>query len=152
MKRPILFALILSIFAFLINIHQLITTEVKSGDEKDAFDAGLLLNIIGGQLDDLRKGDIQQAYMQATSSGFRKITSFEKFTDFVKAFPVLYENKSFQLNIINFDQPILTLEGALISQHGESLEVEYDLINEQGKWKIHGIQLFKPEATVLRYN
>lgn len=118
----------------------------------DALDPHALLEIIEGQLSALRTGDIPKAYNEFTSIEFRKITSQQQFAQFVKTFPVLSTNRSVKFNSVNFEKSIATFEGTLISQNGETLEAEYDLIQEKGKWRILGIQLFNPETTNLRPN
>lgn len=109
-----------------------------------------LLTIIEEQLTALRAGNISKAYTEYTSSEFKKITTIDQFKRFVGNFSVLSQNKSFQFNSVNFEKSIATFEGTLISKEGDSLQAEYDLVQEQGKWKILGIQLFKPEETTLR--
>jgi ABC-type transporter MlaC component len=113
----------------------------------DALDPHVLLEVIEGQLDALRKGNSSKAYTKFTSSEFRKITSQQQFQQFVKNFSVLSANRSVKFNSVNFEKSIATFEATLISQNGDTLDVEYDLVNENGKWKILGIQLFNPETT-----
>lgn len=109
-----------------------------------------LLGVIEDQLTAVRSGDINKAYSEYTSSEFKKITSPQQFKQFISGFTVFSDNKSFQYNSINFEKSIATFEGALISKSGDTLQAEYDLVQENGKWKILGIQLFKPETTSTR--
>lgn len=106
-----------------------------------------LIAIIEEQLADIRAGNIEKAYQDYTSHEFKKITPLKEFEKFVKDFPVIVDNQSLQFNSINFEKSIATFQGVLNSKGGDALQVEYDLAQENGKWKILGIQLFKPTTS-----
>lgn len=118
----------------------------SSQDEKYS----LLLPVIEGQLKAIREGNIDKAYQEYTSADFRKVTSLEQFKELISQYAVLAKNKTFQFQSLYFEEHIGTFQGALVSTDGDALQTEYDLVEEQGKWKIEGIQLFKPEAAMLR--
>jgi hypothetical protein len=125
--------------------------EVKEerSDEKRT-DAKHLLEVIEGQLSAVRRSQLEDAYNNFTSEEFKGKTTYENFKEVMDKFAVFKNNKSFQFGSEYFEDGIATLQGSLISSDGEVLQVEYDLVREKGNWKIQGIQLFKPEATVSR--
>lgn len=116
----------------------------------DPIDSHQQLALIENQLAALREGDVDKAYFLYTSLEFKKTTSLKQFKQFIGSSRVFSENKSFHFNSVNFEKAIATFEGTLISKEGEALQTEYDLIQEDGKWKILGIQLFKPETSTSR--
>ncbi len=109
-----------------------------------------LMPVIDGLLTAVRQDNAEKAYNEFTAADFRKTTTFEQFKQFAAKYPVLSKNKSFQFHSLYFEDNIGTFQGALVSSSGEQLETEIDLIEENGKWKILGIQLFKPESSMLR--
>lgn len=113
-------------------------------------DSGQYLKIIGEQLALIRSKNIDKAYTDFASLEFKKNTSLPQFKKFVDNFTVLSDNKSFQYNSMNSQNSIITIEGTLISNGSDTLRVEFDLTQENGQWKILGIQLFKPEAASIR--
>jgi len=107
-------------------------------------DSQLFQDIIENQLADLRTGALEKAYRDFTSSQFREATSFDEYKQFINRSPVFLKNRSFQFHSQYIHDGISSLQGALISEEGQVLQVEYDFVQEDGKWKILGIQLFKP--------
>jgi len=110
----------------------------------------LLMPVIEGLLSAVRQGKADQAYNEFGAEEFKKATTQEQFKQFVEQFSVLSKNKSFQFHSLYFENNIGTFQGALVSTGGDELETEFDLIEENGKWKILGIQLFKPESATIR--
>jgi len=104
-----------------------------------------LLPVINGQLEALRKGSTEKAYQDFTSRKFRKTTSLEQFNQLVDKYQALSKNRLYQYNSFYVEDGIATFEGNLISEEGESLATEFDLIEENGSWKILGIQVFRQE-------
>ena len=94
----------------------------------------------------LRHHQIEEAYQNYTSSGFKKETSFQTFSQFVKEFPIFTNEK-----MINYHSPIIeegigsvTLE--LKSTNQEVVTLDVLLINENNDWKILGLKILPNEV------
>lgn len=100
-----------------------------------------MLEVIDGQLTKLRENRVTQAYYDYTSKEFQKITSMEAFRKFITLYPVLSDNKSFIFEGRGFDNDIGRVQGTLISNDLQEMQVEYHLIKEDYNWKILSIRL-----------
>ena len=107
-----------------------------------------LLEIIDKNLQELRAGNIEHAYLNYTSEQFRKDTSLEAFKKLVQQFPELSQNKLFQHQSFYVNNGIATFQGDLISKNGKAISVEFDLIEENAQWKIFGIQIFNTKEAL----
>lgn len=107
-----------------------------------------LISVVDAQLSALNKGDIDKAYNDFTSSKFRSTTSLDKYKQLITTY--ITKNMKFQLHSTYFEDGIASLQGNLVSTDGDSLSVEYDLIQEGGQWKIYGFQLINPEVQAPR--
>jgi len=98
--------------------------------------ANALLVPIEEQLSSLEKGGTEAAY-NLTSEEFKKSVSLEEFNNFVKTNPILSSknNRTFKEKIIQNDAGLV--KGLISSEAtGGALFVEYNLIKENGQWKI----------------
>lgn len=120
----------------------------KKAKETVHVDSHQLLDIIDKQLQDLRAGNVEHAYLNYTSEQFRKDTSLDAFKKLVQQFPGLSQNKLFQHQSFYVDNGIATFQGDLISKDGKAIPVELDLIEENAQWKIFGIQIFNTKETL----
>jgi hypothetical protein len=103
-----------------------------------------LLEIIENHLKAIRAHDIEKAYND-TSIEFRKKVSLEDYKNSISKSKPLSNNKLFQFQSFYTEDDIATFGGELYSIDGEYIPVEYDLILQDGKWKILGIQIYKNE-------
>lgn len=106
-----------------------------------------LLAVIEGLLAAMRSGDIDKAYQEFTSTEFRERTSLEEFKVLTNQYPSFSSNKLFQFQSFYTENDIATFGGDLLSATGVSIPVEYDLVLENGKWKIYGIQVYQNELS-----
>lgn len=118
--------------------------------EETVFDLQPLLEIIEHLMADLRNKKISEAYADLTSKEFQKTTPLESFKQLVNDYDVLSQNKYFQYQSFYFENNIATFQGLLISKNGVAVQAEFDLVKEEGKWKIFGMQLFKQEMEIIR--
>lgn len=95
---------------------------------------------VEAQLICLRNGDIQGAY-ELTSGDFRKTTDLSAFEQFVAGYPSLSQNEDYFFANREIDNNRGYIEGALIAVDGSKTPVKYDLIKEDGKWKIMFIEI-----------
>jgi hypothetical protein len=103
------------------------------------FTAGLV-GVVEQQLGLLRQGDIKAAYA-LNSKDFQKATSLEQFTVFVKQYPSLSQNQGHTFTTRTIENQIGTVKGTLTAKDGAVTPVSYQLVKEQGKWRILFIKL-----------
>jgi hypothetical protein len=96
---------------------------------------------IDRQLAALKSGDLQAAYAE-TSTGFRDAVSFEKFEAFVKQYPALSRNASHSFSSRSTNASGSgEVKGTLTDDRGAVLPVQYQLVKENGAWKILGLHI-----------
>ena len=98
------------------------------------FTAGMV-GVVEKQLEFLRQGDIKSAY-GLTSKDFQKATSLEKFTAFVKQYPSLSQNQGHTFTTRTIENNIGTVKGTLTARDGAVTPVMFQLVKEQGEWRI----------------
>ena len=115
-------------------------------------DAKVLTDLIEGQLKAITAHDINRAYYSYGSADFLKTITYGDFRRLVSRYSVLYDNQAFKFDRKNSNASIVSVYGSLTSRSGDSLEVEYDFVHENGEWKILGFQLYttKPKETQKR--
>jgi Domain of unknown function (DUF4864) len=98
------------------------------------------VDIVNHQLDALRSGDIDRAYSYC-SGAFKQSTNLNAFRYFVESHPLLKHAKDFSSPSREISGSTATLKGTINGLDGSKLPVEYQMINENGAWKIHYIDL-----------
>jgi Domain of unknown function (DUF4864) len=99
-----------------------------------------LLEPIERQLTALKSGDIDAAYAE-TSVAFRHGTSKGDFAKFVDKFPVLRNAASHSLTNRSIEDDIGKVSGSLIASSGALTPIAFQLVKEEGAWKIVNINL-----------
>jgi len=122
---------------------KIVSIRLKERMENDPISLTLtqdLLTPIDAQLKILKNRDISSAYYGFASQEFQKNTPIKKFQLFVKNYPIFfnydhieYQKRSIENNIGNV-QLVLT-------EDDESYPIDYQLIKEDGKWKIWSLKL-----------
>lgn len=79
-----------------------------------------------------------KAYFFHSSSDFRKNTSFEAFRAFLDDHPVLTDGSPYIFTMMFFRDEMAVFQGYFTARGGERYTFEFDLIEEEGKWKIWG--------------
>lgn len=100
-----------------------------------------VLETIQGLIEALRAKDLERSYFVYTSKDFRNATPFQRYLLFIKANPILQKNSSASLLEIRIDKDIAYYKGVFSSTDGETKNVSIQLKNENGHWKILGIQI-----------
>lgn len=106
------------------------------------FNSEDLLKVIEEQLEALKKGDIAKAYYSSSSKQFQAATPLQEFEKFVKSTPILTEKHGENFSKLIFNNNIASFSGILTAEDGKQYPIEYDLIDEEGKWKILQILVF----------
>ena len=93
----------------------------------------------------IRDGKWEQAYNKSYSREYRDIVSYEEFDHFIRSFGPLKNNKSLELGRLGFIQGGIGIyDGIVTSNEGERLLVRFELVRENGSWRIQQLSLFKP--------
>jgi hypothetical protein len=117
--------------------QEVVDAKALDPKEKDA-----ILNPIEDQLQDLKRGDVDDAYKDV-SEGFKKVTSRDQFAEFIKQYDVLANYRSFNVleQMRQGDRAAVKIE--LVDQKGKT-PIEYYLIKENDAWKIWSLQVLMP--------
>lgn len=100
-----------------------------------------LIQVVESQLSALRQKDVDRAYFFYTSKDFQKQTSLDEFKRFIQANPVLSDNKSITMTNVRMDEQISYYQGNITSAKGGSRTIDYNLLEENGQWKIQSMLL-----------
>lgn len=120
-----------------------LTTDSAASKEFDSKDLEI---VIEDQLKTIRDKKPADAYHQYTSKDFQNATTLEDFESFINNQPAFSQNQKIVFNQLTFNNNIANYSGSLVTRNDKEYQVEYDLINENGKWKILHIQVFtQPE-------
>lgn len=95
-----------------------------------------LIDAIQVFLKTLREQKVDEAYSQLTANHFREENTLADFEDFLKKYPHLSDSESATFEKLMFNNNIATFSVDLFLNETEALPVEFDLMQEQGKWKI----------------
>ncbi len=102
------------------------------------------------QLNALRAHDFAKAYSY-TSAAFKRATSLQQFTEFVRAYPSLIENRDSTFNERSIDQNGTgTIRGTVEGADGSTTPIVYELIKENGEWKIQSIVINPGKAGISK--
>lgn len=103
-----------------------------------------LEQVIGGQLRALMEGDTSLAYYAYSSSDFKKVVSLVAFKQFFSVNRILTLQTKIDLEKPTFDGPLAKVKGKLMGGT-DVLPVEYELIQEDGAWKIYRFEIFRSQ-------
>jgi hypothetical protein len=99
------------------------------------------------QLDAIRANDYAKAYSYTTNE-FQKATSLAQFTAFINAYPALKDNKDSTFTSRSIENGTGTLSGTVEAKDGSVTPIIYQLIKENGMWKIQNIEVNPANAGV----
>lgn len=102
-----------------------------------------LIPPIEKMLSKIKSGDLKGAY-EETSSGFKAVTPYEKFENFLKRFSS-FKDGTYSIKQQNIDHGVGKVEVELKNKDKITL-IEYTLSKENDTWTIWGIQVVKESA------
>jgi len=102
-------------------------------------------NTANDQLRSIQAGNVDEAYGM-TSKAFQNETSLEQFNALVNQFPVLNDFKEVTFWERKVEDNTGYLSGTIESNSGAKMKIEYQLIKEDGKWKIQAMRLSETGA------
>lgn len=106
-------------------------------------DTRLILTLIENQISAIQSNNLAAAYDSYTAIAFRNKTSLDEFKFFITSYPVFHRNKNAYFGCAEFAEDHAEIGGTLTDTEGKSAKVDYFLTNENGEWKILGIQIDK---------
>lgn len=110
--------------------------QVQQASQREIID-----EVILAQCEAMRSGDFSKAYYAYMSTDFQDVVSLETFKLFVRKNRVLAYNSTFVMQGLTFSSVIATVKGVLKALDGSQAFAQYDLIQENGIWKIRKIEL-----------
>lgn len=121
-----------------------IITPSLDHDNSENQNTALLLPPVTKMLAQIKSNDLKSAY-QGTSTGFKAVTSYEKFENFLKKFPSFKEG-TYTIKNKNINHGVGKVE-VEISNTDQTTHVEYTLSKDHDTWIIWGIQVVKQTST-----
>ncbi|MCE5318530.1 MAG: DUF4864 domain-containing protein [Parachlamydia sp.] len=100
-----------------------------------------LAETIQGQLKALKGQQLTEAYYAYTSQTFQQTTSLDKFKEFIRSYPILVQFQELVLNKTTSEGNKGAAILFLTSGGQNEAEVDYQLVKEEGGWKIEKIDL-----------
>lgn len=139
MKAPTSFKKRLLFFFAAIFVFLMLVLRFSSSHEES------LIEAVEGQLKALRNNKVTEAYYVYTSKDFQSNVPLKTFKELISTYTALSQNQSFSMNENMFLDNLAILKGTLKSANNEHTPVEYELIQEDNKWKILSILLAVPQ-------
>jgi|GEM_PF-6329165 len=103
-------------------------------------------SVIMAQLEDVRDGDLSKAYYAYGSVEFLQTVPLDTFKIFLKSHPEFLRNRTFEIQNVSFSGVLVSVKGVLIDSNQHKTLVQYDLIQENGVWKVRKVLLFAPKS------
>ena len=95
-----------------------------------------LMTVIHAFLNSLHNGNMAVAYQKFTSEFFQEANTLEQFKEFIAKHSELTQDLPSSFEKIMFNNNIATLAGKLYLSNAMYLPVEFDLVQDNDKWKI----------------
>lgn len=92
------------------------------------------------QLRAIKSGNITKAY-EMTTDAFQQQTSLDAFNKFVEKYPILKQYKSVSFTDKKVENDVGYLKGIIEGADNSKMQVEYQLVKDDGKWKIQAMRL-----------
>lgn len=95
---------------------------------------------VRNELTMIKSGDVKAAY-EETSAAFKQSTSLEQFTKIINEYPTLKDNKGISINERRIENGFGYVSGTLEGTDGSKMMIEFQLVKENDKWKIQGMNI-----------
>lgn len=100
-----------------------------------------LAKVVEDQIREIKSNNIQKAYSDYTSQGFKEVTSIQEFQEFLKNHPYYLTYQSLELPHLSFEGNIAVLSGILVANKEETYSLEYQFVKQNKEWKILHIDI-----------
>jgi hypothetical protein len=97
--------------------------------------------VIKSQLQAISALDFSKAYYAFMSKDFQKTVPDKIFKAYVTKNLTFFGNEAFNVESVDFNDEIAAVKGKLSAKNGQTASVQYDLIQEDGLWKIRKIDI-----------
>lgn len=92
------------------------------------------------ELEAIRAEDSSYAYT-LTSKGFQEHVSLSDFQSYIEQHPILKDYTDLSFNEQKTENGVNYLHGTITGADGSKQKVDFELIKEQGEWKVQNMQL-----------
>lgn len=113
----------------------------KNTQEVPDFNSKNLVKVIQDQISAIKQGELGRAYYDFTTEDFRKDSTFAQFSNFVNANPSLVFNSQVLFEDLKFEKNTAFFTVVLTATKGPSRRASYELVMDNGNWKIRRITL-----------
>lgn len=103
-------------------------------------------DVIEEQLSAIRSNKLTEAYYAYTSKEFQAATSLDDFKKFLKSFPELSKNNPTEFEDVEDQNNVKTVKGLITTESGEPFNLLYQLLEEDGKWKILNMKVIPAKS------
>lgn len=110
--------------------------------------ADRIQDVIQAQLIALRHQDFSTAYYNYTTEKFRENHSLQRFEHYLMENPEFTQYHSSQLNRLSFHNNLAILRGTMTSFDNRTYPIKYELIRENGSWRINNFVRLPEEEPV----
>lgn len=97
---------------------------------------------IKNHLQAINDGDIRKAYDDYTSKRFKEAMPYDQFAQLVEENSSVLKSKSSSFTNVQIENGVAKVEGTITGKSGATAKATYELVQEEGEWKI---QYFKLE-------
>lgn len=98
--------------------------------------AKALESVVNSQMSAIHSKNIDKAYLEYTSKGFKETTSLKDFESFLAIHPYISNYKSLTLPQLTFNGNIAVLSGTITANDQHAYPIEYQFAKEGDSWKI----------------
>lgn len=126
------------------------TSSVENTEGSKGLKTRDIITVIQNFLKALQEKDFKKAYDEYLSKGFKSTNPFNTYEEFFKKHPEFIKSTSSNFDKLIFNNNIATFSGHLILTDEMIMPVEFDLIQEEGGWKIlyiSALPAYKPSKT-----
>jgi len=108
-------------------------------------DIGEIQAVIKNQLSAIKSNNFDKAY-SFNSKEFREATSSQSFQEYIKQYPFLQNSQVSYSNPVEMNQTMAVL--VTFNGQGNSSDIEYRLVKEDGQWKIWSMNVVRNSANM----
>jgi N-acetylneuraminic acid mutarotase len=97
--------------------------------------------IVTDHFQKIEDGQIEEAYREDTAEIFKETTTLNEYENFTEQYEVFENFESFSSSSVVQENDIVTIEGTIKAEDGQTVPVIINLVKENDEWKIANMQL-----------
>ncbi len=126
------------------------TSDSTTEDTPPQFNEETIYNYISGFIEAIKEGEPEKAYSDFTTEDFKKATDEATFSKIVNEYPSFVQNETLEIKSISFKNNVGIVIASIQGQNDKRM-AQFDLMPEEGAWKIQQIQIYKaPEQDDMK--